>query len=129
MNMKRNRLNWMMAACVVPLIYGFGGVASAANGQIVGSPAVARSTDSGPSSSPGDDPRKSELTRRVAAALHAQPYLDDRHIDVSDHEGVVVLSGIVYSAWDLEEALRIARRTAGARTVIDGLSIDVQGRR
>ena len=129
MNMKRKKFNLMMAACVVPLIYGFGGGASAADAQTVGSPAATRSTDSGASSLPDNDPQKSELTRRVAAALHSQPYLDDRHIDVSVHGGVVVLTGLVYSDWDLEDALRVARRAAGARTVVDGLSIEVQGRR
>jgi osmotically-inducible protein OsmY len=129
MNMKRKRFNWMMAACVVPLIYGLGGVACAADAQTVGSPAATRSTGRGASSSPDGDPQKTELARRVVEALHAQPYLDDRHIDVSVHGGVVVLSGLVYSDWDLEDALRIARRAAGARTVIDSLSIEVQGRR
>jgi osmotically-inducible protein OsmY len=69
-----------------------------------------------------------ELQQRVSAALHAQPYLDDRHIDVSVRGGEVVLSGIVFGPWDLQDALRTARKAAGGRLVIDGLSIEEGGR-
>ncbi len=70
-----------------------------------------------------------QLRQQVSAALHAQPYLDDRHIDTSVQGGVVVLSGIVFSSWDLEDALSTARKAAGARPVIDELSIEQEARR
>jgi hypothetical protein len=69
-----------------------------------------------------------ELSGRVRAALHAEPYFYDRHVDVTVEGDAVVLSGIVFSDWDLREALRIARKTAGNRPVVDNLSIEQGGR-
>jgi 2-polyprenyl-6-methoxyphenol hydroxylase-like FAD-dependent oxidoreductase len=55
------------------------------------------------------------------------PSFEDRHIDVSANGGVVTLSGIVFSGWDLQDALRAARKAAGGRPVIDSLSIEEGG--
>ena len=90
-------------------------------------------TDSNPemseaSAPQGTDPQNTELQQRVSAALHAQPYFDDRHIDISIRGGAVVLSGIVFSDWDLRDALLTARKAAGTRPVIDSLSIEEGGR-
>ena len=112
MNTRSKRLYWTIAAYTAPVVYGFGGFAS----QIEAS------------TPRGADPQNAELRQRVSAALHAQPYFDDRHIDVSVRGGAVVLSGIVFSDWDLEDALRTARKAAGARPVIDSLSIEEGGR-
>ena len=128
MNIGPKRLNWMIAACVAPVIYGLGGVVSQIEAQTVASRVATRSTV-GEASTPQDaDLQNAELQQRVSAALHAQPYFDDRHIDVSVRGGAVVLSGIVFSDWDLEDALRTARKAAGARPVIDSLSIEEGGR-
>jgi osmotically-inducible protein OsmY len=51
-----------------------------------------------------------KLQKQVAAALHANPYLDDEHIDVSAEKGVVVLRGRVFDDWKLRKALSTARR-------------------
>jgi osmotically-inducible protein OsmY len=67
-----------------------------------------------------------ELRQRVTAALHADPYFYDEHVNVSVENGVVVLHGIVASEWDLRDAIRIAGKAAGDRRVIDNLSI-IQG--
>jgi osmotically-inducible protein OsmY len=64
----------------------------------------------------------------VRAALHADPYFYDRHVDVTVEGDVVVLSGIVFSDWDLRDALRIARKAAGNRAVVDNLSVEQGGR-
>src|ERR1700677_55137 len=128
MNIGRKKLSWAFSACVVPLVFGLGGFASRANAQTVASPVTTRSTISGASTPQGADPQNAKLRRRVAAALHAQPYLEDRHIDVSVHGGVVALSGIVFSDWDLQDALRTARKAAGGRPVVDSLSIEEGGR-
>ena len=69
-----------------------------------------------------------ELQRRVTAALHDDPYFPDEHVTVSVDRGAVVLHGFVFSGWDLQDALRIARKAAGSRQVIDNLSIEEGGR-
>jgi osmotically-inducible protein OsmY len=56
--------------------------------------------------------------------LHAEPYLYARHVDVTVQGDAMVLSGIVFSDWELQDALRIARKTAGNRPVVDNLSLD-----
>jgi osmotically-inducible protein OsmY len=128
MNIRPKRLNWMIAACVAPVIYGLGGFVSQIEAQTVPSQVASRSTLSEASTPQGADLQDAELQQRVSEALHAQPYLDDRHIDVSVRGGAVVLGGIVFSDWDLRDALRTARKAAGARLVIDSLSIEEGGR-
>ena len=70
-----------------------------------------------------------ELGERVKAALHADPYFYDEHVTVTVEQGAVVLSGFVFSDWDLREAIRIAGKAAGDRRVIDNLTIKQGGRR
>ena len=64
-----------------------------------------------------------ELRKHVKAALHADTYFYDEHVTVSVENGSVVLRGFVFSDWELQDALRIARRVAGNRSVVDNLSI------
>ena len=64
-----------------------------------------------------------ELQKRVKAALHADPYFYDEHVTVSVEHAAVVLRGFVFSGWDLQDAIRIARKAAADRPVIDNLSI------
>ena len=70
-----------------------------------------------------------ELRARVQAALQADPYFYDTHVSVSVERGAIVLRGMVFSDWDLRDAIRIAGKAAGDRRVIDDLSIEVGGRR
>jgi osmotically-inducible protein OsmY len=70
-----------------------------------------------------------EVAARVQAALRADPYFLDSHVQVSLEHGAVVLRGLVYSDWDLRDALRIASRAAGGRQVVDCLTLIVGGRR
>ena len=70
-----------------------------------------------------------ELVRRVEAALQSDPYFYEAHVSVSADNGSVILSGMVFSDWDLNDALRIARRAAGGARVIDNLTIETGGRR
>jgi osmotically-inducible protein OsmY len=72
---------------------------------------------------------QSALAQRVETALQASPYFYDRHVTVSAGYGGVVLSGFVFSDWDLRDALRLARQAAGDRPVIDNLSIKEGGNR
>lgn len=128
MSIRPKRFNWIVGACVVTVIHGLGGFASRADAQTLASRVANRSTTSAASTPPDTDPAQAELQHHVAAALDAQPYFDDRHIDVSVHGRVVVLSGIVFSDWDLQDALRTARKAADGRPVIDSLSIEEGGR-
>jgi osmotically-inducible protein OsmY len=128
MNIGRKRFNWIIGACIVSMIHGLGGFASRADAQTLASRVATRSSTSAASTSRDADPANAELQHRVAAALHAQCYFVDRHIDVSADGGVVVLSGIVFSDWDLRDALYTARKAAGGRPVVDSLSIEEGGR-
>jgi osmotically-inducible protein OsmY len=119
--------------CSVALVCGLGGYASQVDAQMAESPAAGRSSTGGASALPGVDAANADaanqkLQKRVAAALHANPYLDDEHISVSVERGVVVLRGRVYDDWDLRTALRTARRATGHRPVVDSLSIEQGGR-
>jgi osmotically-inducible protein OsmY len=70
-----------------------------------------------------------DLRDSVQYALHADPYFYDGHIEVSVDHGVVYLRGLVFSDWDLRDAIRIASKAAGDRRVINNLTIVEGGRR
>jgi len=74
-------------------------------------------------------PADEELRARVESALHSDPYFYDEHVTISVEKGDVLLGGFVSSDWDLLDALRIARKAAGNRRVIDNLSIELGGRK
>jgi osmotically-inducible protein OsmY len=69
------------------------------------------------------------LRQRVALALQEAPYFYDGHVTVSIEKGDVVLRGLVFSDWDLRDAIRIATKAADGRRVVDNLSIVQGGRR
>jgi len=69
------------------------------------------------------------LRDRVQLALHADPYFYDGHVEVTVEDGVVHLYGLVFSDWDLRDAIRIATKAAGDRQVINNLTIVIGGRR
>jgi osmotically-inducible protein OsmY len=69
------------------------------------------------------------LRDRVQLALHADPYFYDAHVEVTVENGVVHLRGLVFSDWDLHDAIRIATKAAGDRPVINDLTMIVGGRR
>jgi osmotically-inducible protein OsmY len=70
-----------------------------------------------------------DLRDSVQYALHADPYFYDGHVEVSVDHGVVYLRGLVFSDWDLRDAIRIAGKAAGDRRVINNLTIIEGGRR
>jgi osmotically-inducible protein OsmY len=121
--------NWAAYAYLAPLVCGLGSIATSADAQNAAAPATGRAVSLAASTTQGGDwVADAELKRRVKAALHASPYLYDRHVTVSIQGDSVVLRGFVFSDWDLEDALRIARKAAGDRTVVDYLSIKEGGR-
>ncbi len=69
------------------------------------------------------------LRMRVQRALHDDRYFYDGHVTVSVENGNVVLRGFVLSEWDLNTGLRIARKAAAGRRVVDYLSIKLGGAR
>lgn len=125
--MKLAKKHWMACAYALPLICGFAAVADA---QPEASHVITRSNTSAASASqPVDASASTALRDRIEAALHAEPYLDDRHIDVSVENGTVVLQGLVFGDADLTDALRVARKAAGGAPVIDNLSLYQEQRR
>jgi len=121
MNTSKRRI-WIMGAYLGPVLLGLGGFAARVDAQNAAAPVPAAAAQA--ADSPSD-----ELRKRVAAALHADPYFYDEHVSVSVEKGAVVLRGFVFSDWDLREALRLAKSAAGDSTVVDDLSIEVGGRR
>jgi hypothetical protein len=104
--------------------WGVGGAQWAAPGPSTPVPSAPASAESAVAASP-----EIALAERVRSALDAAPYIYDRHVDVSVQNGNVVLTGFVFSDWDLFDTLRVARQAAKPHRVIDGLHIEVGGRR
>jgi len=117
--------NWVIGACIVLLASGVGAFASPVEAQTTLSNTVSRSSIAAPTSPDADSDET--LARQVRAALRADRYLDDEHIHVSIENGAVILRGLVFDDWDLRSAIRIARKAAGDRLVIDNLSIEQGG--
>jgi osmotically-inducible protein OsmY len=114
--------NWVIGSCIALLASGVGAFASPVEAQTTLSNTVSRSSTAAPTSPDADS--NETLARQVRAALRADRYLDDEHIDVSVENGVVTLRGLVFDDGDLRSAMRIARKAAGGRLVIDNLSIE-----
>lgn len=68
-----------------------------------------------------------ELVNRVAATLRADPYFYDEHVVVTVKNGVATLHGIVFDDWDLRHAIRLARKIAGVKRVVNDLEIKLGG--
>ena len=75
---------------------------------------------------PADD---AGLAYRVESALHSDPYLYARHVDVEIKSGQVILKGFVTSDWELAKAIRVATEAAGSHKVVDNIEIKEGGRR
>ncbi len=67
------------------------------------------------------------LTTRVKARLIAAPDLGGIHIHVSSRDGQVTLDGSVATHDDVLDAVKITRRTAGVREVINHLQVGPTG--
>ena len=70
-----------------------------------------------------------DLRDSVQFALHSDPYFYDGHVQVTVVHGVVHLRGLVFSDWDLRDAMRIAGKAAGDRRVVNNMTIVQGGRR
>ena len=118
MNIASKKRIVLMCAYLVPAVYGAAGFATPAGAQNAVAPAVSQAASA----------TDEELSKRVQAALHSDPYFYDEHVSVSVENGVVMLRGIVFSDWDVRDALRIASRAAPQSRVVDNLSIEQGGR-
>lgn len=68
-----------------------------------------------------------EVKKQVEAAMQSDPYFNDAHVSVTIKDGVVTLEGIVQDEWDLRAALRISKKVAGVRRVINDLELKFGG--
>jgi osmotically-inducible protein OsmY len=68
-----------------------------------------------------------EIANRVESALDADKYLFARHISVRADSGVVHLEGYVWSATDIYEAKRVAKRVPGVTVVVNELELQRGG--
>ena len=68
-----------------------------------------------------------DLAARVKQALHSDPVLFDKHIDVSVDKGKVILKGFVSSTQSLQKALHAATGAAGGHEVVNNLTIKDEG--
>jgi osmotically-inducible protein OsmY len=129
LNLSRKIPNWLIGACLGPAVCGFG-VASRSSAQNAAVPAERPLPTIEATATQAADPvADDEIRGRVEAALHFDPYFYDAHVTVSMEKGDVLLGGFVSSDWDLLHALRIARKAAGNRRVVDNLSIELGGRK
>jgi osmotically-inducible protein OsmY len=63
------------------------------------------------------------LAAKVAQALDSDPYLFTGHISVSAEGGIVRVEGMVEDPSDMLQILRLARRIAGKRRVINEIEV------
>jgi osmotically-inducible protein OsmY len=68
-----------------------------------------------------------EVTQRVAAALHADPYILDDHVTITTKDGVVTLHGLALDNWDVIQMKRLIRKMPGVRQVVDNLDVLMTG--
>jgi BON domain len=126
MNILSKKRNLILFGYFVPVVCGLGAIATRAEAQnapvppISGSGYIAASTTAASTDE--------NLRNRVTTALQADPYLNDRHVTVSVEKGSVVLGGFVFSGWQVQDALRAARKAAGNTRVVDDLDIEMGGR-
>ena len=121
MNISCKTRQSIICAHLLFLVCGLSGVAVRVHAQGATQPISSRSE-------PANQPTDEILANRVQTALHVDPYFYDKHVTVSVEKGSVVLRGFVASAWQLQDALRIARKAAGDTPVVDNLSIKLGGR-
>jgi osmotically-inducible protein OsmY len=63
------------------------------------------------------------LAAKVEQALEKDPFLYVRHMSVTAEKGVVRVEGYVEDANDMMQVLRLARRVAGKRRVINEIEV------
>lgn len=69
-------------------------------------------------------PEDAALAARVSASIQRNPYIFADHVTVTARNGVVIVGGVVQDLSDLYAILKLARRMAGTRRVVN--EIDYQ---
>lgn len=67
------------------------------------------------------------LQERVETTMRADPYFFDEHVTVTVKDGVVILEGLVFDAWDIVTATRIARKIPGVKRVFNDIELADSG--
>jgi osmotically-inducible protein OsmY len=67
------------------------------------------------------------MKAQVQESLHSDPFFYDEHVTVTVENGVATLRGMVFDDWDMRQAMRISRRIAGVKRVINDLEIESGG--
>ena len=67
-----------------------------------------------------------ELNKQVEAAMRSDRYFYDYHVTATTRDGVVVLRGLVFDDWDVRTAIRLSKRVAGVKRVVNQLVIGAQ---
>jgi osmotically-inducible protein OsmY len=120
--------NSLICACLGLAVSGLGGFATRSGAQNATAPAESPLPTAAATAAHVTEPISGEESRaRVEAALRSDPYFYDAHVTVTMENGNVVLQGFVSGPWDLLDAIRIARKAAGNRHVIDDLEILLGG--
>jgi osmotically-inducible protein OsmY len=63
------------------------------------------------------------VAAKVTAAVQQDPYIFGDHITVTVENGIVRLEGVVNDLSDLHRVLRLARRIAGRKSVVNELEL------
>jgi BON domain len=64
-----------------------------------------------------------KMKTQVEEAMHSDPVFYDEHVTVTVKNGVATLSGMVFDDWDMRQAMRISRKIAGVKRVINDLEM------
>lgn len=67
-----------------------------------------------------------QLRVKVENALQDDPYVFAAHVEIQVRDGVIFVSGSVPTVQDLRSVLRLARRVAGRRRVVNSLELDLE---
>jgi hypothetical protein len=68
-----------------------------------------------------------KMKEQVEQALHSDEFFYDAHVTVTIRNGVATLRGIVFDDWDLRQAIRISKRVAGVKRVVNELELELGG--
>jgi hypothetical protein len=67
-----------------------------------------------------------ELNKKVEAAMQNDRYFYNYHVSAMTRNGVVVLRGVVFDDWDMRTAIRLSKRVAGVKRVVNEIEIGAQ---
>jgi osmotically-inducible protein OsmY len=67
-----------------------------------------------------------ELNQEVESAMQSDRYFYNYHVSAMTRNGVVVLRGLVFDDWDMRAAIRLSKRVAGVKRVVNQLTIGAQ---